>query len=372
MTSLGGWMATSLLAAVYPLMATAQAPCVASAFDKPLPAAENVVTRYADVPAANFPGRWQEGQIHDYIYQLFPDLTGTVGSPPRMNDWRVEVSCDEQARTCVTEPSDAAPELAVLIAEVLGRCLLGANITAEAVESLWTTPEVVPVPLPDAPPAVVEVEQIPEPEQDLAATLQDEEAERGAAIPPSFLLAEQSDETPDEQSSDSEPRPLQPLTSAQDEATTEPALGAEALSEPSISSENGTDTDDTISVETLPESVSPTLDDAGTPQTETVATLPSSDGDSNPNPSSNPRLESPESEASPQPPADCGLQLVQEGPPVLTLQRLLVIAEQDPGPLDGLMGRRTGAALVAYLGPDAADLSIEEAIRQVDLELCNQ
>lgn len=54
----------------------------------------------------------------------------------------------------------------------------------------------------------------------------------------------------------------------------------------------------------------------------------------------------------------------------MTLQRLLSLADQDPGPRDGIMGVRTRRALVAYLGPGIKDLPVAEAIRQVDLELC--
>lgn len=323
MTPVARSIATIFLVAVCPLMAGAQAPCVAPAFDQPLPAAEHVVTRYADVPAARFPGRWQEGQIHDYIYRLYPDLSGSVGDPPRMNDWRVEITCDAQARTCVTEASEEAPELAIKVAEVLGQCLLGADITAEVLESLWTAPEIVPEPLP-LPLAVID--PAPEPVQDEAATLQEEEAERGAAVPPSILLAEQTDQAPVDRTLDNEARPSQPLIPSEDEATNEPA--------------------------------------------ENVNAPPSSDGDWDPNPSTEARAASPLLGPSLQPPQTCGLQTLAEGSPVLTLQRLLWIADQDPGPRDGIMGRRTLAALVAYLGPEAADLSVEEAIRQVDLELC--
>ena len=70
------------------------------------------------------------------------------------------------------------------------------------------------------------------------------------------------------------------------------------------------------------------------------------------------------------PPAPCGVASMPEGAPGLTLQRLIVEAGADPGPLDGFPGRRTRAALAEILGPSAAALSNEEAIAALDALLC--
>lgn len=70
------------------------------------------------------------------------------------------------------------------------------------------------------------------------------------------------------------------------------------------------------------------------------------------------------------PAAPCGLAAIPDGSPGLTLQRLLVAAGADPGPLDGLPGRRTRTALTQVLGAAAGDLTTQEAVRALDAVLC--
>ncbi|MDP2520885.1 peptidoglycan-binding domain-containing protein [Shimia thalassica] len=72
------------------------------------------------------------------------------------------------------------------------------------------------------------------------------------------------------------------------------------------------------------------------------------------------------------PPLPCGLQKIPEGSVGLTLQRLLIEAGGDPGPLDGFPGARTRRALVDVLGVSAAGLSETEAIKALDRHLCNE
>ncbi|GGB00724.1 peptidoglycan-binding domain-containing protein [Allosediminivita pacifica] len=67
----------------------------------------------------------------------------------------------------------------------------------------------------------------------------------------------------------------------------------------------------------------------------------------------------------------CGLDGIGPGvPPVRTLQRLLEAEGFDPGPIDGLMGARTREALVAALGPEAAQLSPQAAVTALDSAFC--
>lgn len=72
----------------------------------------------------------------------------------------------------------------------------------------------------------------------------------------------------------------------------------------------------------------------------------------------------------PAPPAPCGLATVPEGTPGATLQRLLVEAGEDPGPIDGFPGRLTRRALIAVLGEDAGNLGTEAAIVALNAHLC--
>jgi hypothetical protein len=313
MRTTAAWLLATAIAACVPAAAIAQEPCVGYGFDTPLPGAENVLTRYADVPAARFPGRWQEGQIFDYIYRLYPDLTGAVGDPPRMTDWRVIVTCSAESQDCQYEQTEEAPQLAVAIAQALGHCLLGDMVTTGTFEDLLSQP--VPEPAPqtastptDTPPETTEADAV-----------------RPSAIAPSNSDLNQPPPDPDTQALNADERPSRPLVPTEEEAGSAPAA-------------------------------------PGTATTD--------EGNWDPTPSSEPRSMSPLLGPSLQPPRTCGLQAVPDGPPVLTLQRLLWLAGQNPGPPDGIMGRQTRRALVALLGPGAEDLPTDEAIRQVDLELC--
>lgn len=69
-------------------------------------------------------------------------------------------------------------------------------------------------------------------------------------------------------------------------------------------------------------------------------------------------------------PAPCGLANIPDGPPGLTLQRLLVEAGADPGNLDGLPGPRTYRALFDVLGAEAERTTIEAAIERLNTVVC--
>ncbi|WP_417272647.1 hypothetical protein [Celeribacter halophilus] len=68
--------------------------------------------------------------------------------------------------------------------------------------------------------------------------------------------------------------------------------------------------------------------------------------------------------------APCGLAAIPEGPPGITLQRLLVEAGENPGPLDGIPGRRTRTALQNLFGAQSVNMDTAEAITALDNLLC--
>ncbi|WP_378946826.1 hypothetical protein [Paracoccus sp. R86501] len=71
------------------------------------------------------------------------------------------------------------------------------------------------------------------------------------------------------------------------------------------------------------------------------------------------------------PDATCGLSEITPGTStVQTLQRLLQADGQDPGGDDGVLGARTRQALAAALGPEAANLQPEAAIRAMNAKMC--
>lgn len=121
----------ALLAALCLLPAPLLAqPCVGPAFDRPLPGAEDVERRFADVPSARYPGLWQEGRVAGFTYRLFMDLTAELNDGSARPDWQVFLTCDAAAGTCAESFDGLAPVAASRTAQVLGRCLLGEAITA--------------------------------------------------------------------------------------------------------------------------------------------------------------------------------------------------------------------------------------------------
>ncbi len=67
----------------------------------------------------------------------------------------------------------------------------------------------------------------------------------------------------------------------------------------------------------------------------------------------------------------CGLaKVAQSDQPELLLQRLLVVAGSNPGPVDGIDGPRTRAALVAVIGAEGEDLDAQDAVQRLNQSLC--
>jgi hypothetical protein len=70
-------------------------------------------------------------------------------------------------------------------------------------------------------------------------------------------------------------------------------------------------------------------------------------------------------------PPPCGLKAIPEGAEGLTVQRLVVLAGADPGPLDGYPGKLTQTAIAQLLGPKANGLSLADTIIALDQLLCS-
>lgn len=65
----------------------------------------------------------------------------------------------------------------------------------------------------------------------------------------------------------------------------------------------------------------------------------------------------------------CGVATLPEGGPDITLQRLILAAGGDPGPIDGIVGPSTRKALKAVL--DVETNSVKDAIRKLETKLCS-
>lgn len=105
----------------------AAAPCVGAALDRPLPGAMDARQVSADVPTARFPGLWQQGRVDGLTYRIFGDGTAVLSDDPGAPRWQVRIEC--AAATCRTTATGVPDAGADRIADALGRCLLGGDVT---------------------------------------------------------------------------------------------------------------------------------------------------------------------------------------------------------------------------------------------------
>jgi len=111
-------------------------PCVSATFDRPFPNATGVDSFVADVPSAQFPAFWQTGLIDGYRYRLFSNGEGEIKASDPNQYWVVEIACETAGRSCDMTVNGDAPTEGLQIADTIGKCLLGGEITLAS-----TTPE---------------------------------------------------------------------------------------------------------------------------------------------------------------------------------------------------------------------------------------
>ncbi|MBU2867240.1 peptidoglycan-binding domain-containing protein [Pacificibacter marinus] len=66
----------------------------------------------------------------------------------------------------------------------------------------------------------------------------------------------------------------------------------------------------------------------------------------------------------------CGLAALPEGTPGITVQRLLTLAGANPGPIDGIIGGMTRAAISEVLGEPQETLDLPQVISELNALLC--
>ncbi|WP_431366244.1 peptidoglycan-binding domain-containing protein [Planktotalea sp.] len=69
-------------------------------------------------------------------------------------------------------------------------------------------------------------------------------------------------------------------------------------------------------------------------------------------------------------PGECAASAVPEGDTIITLQRLLLVAGADPGPVDGLIGPSTLNALQSVLGGSTSGRDLDAALEDLRIFLC--
>ena len=103
----------------------AAASCVGADGETPLPGATGVEIRHADVPSALFGGTWQQGVLDGLAYQIHANGSAIIGDAPAMAGWRLDLTCDPQARRCNRVASGDAPAASAGVAARIEACLLG-------------------------------------------------------------------------------------------------------------------------------------------------------------------------------------------------------------------------------------------------------
>ena len=387
----------TLLAVAASASAASSAPCVGDSFDLPLPGADGVVIKYADVPSAQFPGIWQEGIILGYSYRLFANGEGELKLPGEFSNWSISFNCNGADGQCSFTGDLQAPERAKEISAVLGRCLLGQKISAgdfEPVPDLLSNKvtetarpaDMAPVaagpsktdveaqeltpsdksapakaPAPPAKAATPEVAKTPAPVADVPAPPAKVAPPSAAKVaPPSAakVAPSQATESPT-------PAAKTPAPAATPAPATAPAPPAKAA---------------TPEVAKTPAPVA----DVPAPQAKEV---PSQAAES-PAPAAKTPAPAPTNAPAPEPIQDksefasivaekdkplsdfCGVAAVPLGPAPETLQRLLIQSGERIGSVDGILGSRTNRALISVLGKASSKMTIEEAIERLDIYLC--
>ena len=110
----------------------AAASCVGADGETPLPGATGVEIRHADVPSALFGGTWQQGVLDGLAYQIHANGSAIIGDAPAMAGWRLDLTCDPQARRCNRVASGDAPAASAGVAARIEACLLGPAPAAPA------------------------------------------------------------------------------------------------------------------------------------------------------------------------------------------------------------------------------------------------
>ncbi|WP_163850800.1 peptidoglycan-binding domain-containing protein [Pseudooceanicola aestuarii] len=100
------------------------APCVGANFQRPLPGATGVETRFVDVPSPRFPGLWQEGRIEGHPYVIYANGEASLQEGRAEPRWSIFVLCDLDAGSCTQTAEGSPPAPAVTIATMLGQCFV--------------------------------------------------------------------------------------------------------------------------------------------------------------------------------------------------------------------------------------------------------
>lgn len=377
------------LAVIFAALAqqAAAAPCVTDAFDKPFPGAQNVVTKHADVPASQFPGLWQEGTLDGAYYVLYANGEGVLQSSAEDPTWSIAFDCSLGEKTCPRKLVGTPPSTAADLVTKLELCIKPPPpppVKVAAKPAADPKPAAKPKPA-DAPKAEAKPKaEAPKPAQEPkkpepakpAAEAKPAEAPKPEVKPkPEAKVAEAPKPAAD-------PKPAQPAKPA---AEVKPAPApvvkaevpkpvtvapvAQATVKPAAPVTGGAQT----AVAVAPTAVAPAIVTTEPAQAivpaQTTGTRAVAAGAA---PVTTTRTQAIAPLVCPTPIVTCGIATIPVGEPGITLQRLVVLAGGNPGPIDGFPGDNTRGALALILGQDKRDLPIADAVTALNRYLCDR
>lgn len=369
-------LASAVLAGLFalPPAALALPPCVGADLATPLPDASEVSLPVMDIPAARFPGQWQQGQFKGFAYRVFPDLTAIVFDERANTGWRIDLQCTEALR-CVSSAIGSVPEAAFSAAKAIGDCLLPAEKPAAAPAST-AKPAPSPAPAAAAKPAPAPAAK-PAPSPAPAAAADAKPAQVPAAKPapssapaaakpaqePAAKPASASD--PGKQAAKSAPGSKAAVPDPAAKPAAKPAAPLAAAGKPAAPSAPADRAKAAVSAAPpgpAPSQVAQAITAGGAAKAVAMTA-----GAVAPKPV-------PPVAAAPAPKAArvCPAPSPQDaGSAIRAIQRLLVSAGQDPGPIDGSKGKRTRLALEATVGPEIAKLDPVSVLIALTAMICS-
>jgi hypothetical protein len=338
------------LASAAPMLAEGEPSCPPADLDQALPGAMGITFQEANVSTARYPGRWQEGRYGEANigYRLFVDGTGTVSNDLRRRGWHVDFACDLQAKTCTFKSMASPPEAAVKAAKAIGACL-----TAKPAEPKKAKAEPAKAEKPKEEVAAVKVAQI----KDL--TVSPADPKQAPAKPAAASANAGKPAAKDNQktrSGDKGTKTAGPSGTSSIAATKAPT-GAVAAGRTRNSASLGGS-----AWNGMPLPVPRRTNSTPYPQgKETYACTGSP-------PPARPADWAPAAQISP---ANglCWTALLPNEPQAARIQRMLLLAGYDAGPIDGAIGKRTQSALASALGA-TAKASNGEVLDKLENLLC--
>lgn len=322
-------------------------PCVGLLYDRPFPGAVDVTMNHVDVPAARFPGIWQDGMIDGQFYQVFANRLAVLQAERTAPAWSINVNC--QQRPCTITVAGNPPATALSTSKRLEQCLVPPEIKTAASPVANNVPETkapsMPAPAKAAQPA--SAPEIAEPAMPAPVTLEPVTLEPAKPLP-----AKPASEV--EATGPANPAPEQELPPKAD-AIAQPATVAEtnAGNVPSAGKSGDAPQEPTASDATKLAPIGEPIARTGNAGTELTCPLP-------------------QNETTPVTVVSCRPAQIPGSDPVATLQQLLVMAGADPGSVDGRYGSRTKKAVLEVLGYRGRNLDVSEAIDAIDAFLCGQ